>query len=75
MSGLSLGAKVGFNGNYAPLRPASAQPSTAPTNISQLAYGINGSGVPSDGTTAYGSIAVGVIALAAMVYLWWSLPR
>lgn len=75
MPGLQLGAKVGFNGNYSPLRPASAQPSTAPTNISQIAYGINGSGSPQDSTTAYGSIAVGFVALAAMVYLWWSLPR
>lgn len=75
MSGLNLGVKAGFSGNYSPMRPASAQPSTAPSNISQLAYGINGSGAVQDSTTAYGSVAVGVIALAALVYLWWSLPR
>lgn len=82
MAGLSLGtgltvrsAMGNGSGNYAPLTPASATPPTAP--IAQQAYGISGSGANTwDGSIAWvGSVGIGVAAVAALVYLWWSLPR
>lgn len=80
MAGLSLRTGVSANGslgtgNYAPLTPASASPSTAP--IANQAYGISGSGADTynDNVAWVGSVAFGVVALAALVYLWWSLPR
>jgi len=78
-AGLSLrtGFSAGGNvGTYTPMTPASATPSTASQTIAQRAYGISGSGTsPGDGVAAIGSVGVGVIALAALVYLYLSLPR
>lgn len=82
MSGLSLyaggmaGARAGGSGsgNYTPTTPASAQAPTA--NIANQAFGIDGSGSDfSDNVAWIGSISVGVIAVVALAYLWWSLPR
>lgn len=76
MSGLMLRANLGGGGNYTPLRPASASPpTTSAGNISQLAYGMNGSGQPEKTTAGYGAVGVGVFAIAALIYIWWSLPR
>jgi hypothetical protein len=80
--GLSLmtraGGSVGFaagNGNYTPLSPGSAVPPTAP--IAAQAYGISGSGAStwSPRVCHYGSMGVGLVSIAILVYLWWSLPR
>lgn len=74
MSGLNL--RMGAGVSYAPLTPASASPSTATSTISQAAYGINGSGMSNGSQVAgMGSVIVGAIALAALIYMWWSLPR
>lgn len=77
MAGLLLSAGVRAGGNATPLTPASATGSTSnPGSIAQQAYGITGSGVDTQRSIAgYGSVAVGIVALAALVYLWWSLPR
>lgn len=76
MAGLSLQTGVRAGASYTPLTPAAAKSSTAPSNIGQAAYGISGSGAGNGPRTAsYGSMAVGYIAIAALVYLWWSLPR
>jgi hypothetical protein len=78
MSGLSLRTSLSAGaGSYTPMTPASASPSTASPTIAQSAFGISGTGGYTGGpsTAAYGSIGVGVLALAALVYLWWSLPR
>jgi hypothetical protein len=80
MAGLSLstglsGHAQGNIGSYTPMTPAAAQ-STAGQRIAQKAYGITGTGVSTGASVAgYGSVGVGVAALAALVYLWWSLPR
>lgn len=77
MAGLSLstGVRGTVGGNYSPMTPAAAQSPTSGT-IGQKAYGIRGTGVDTGSNVAgYGSTAVGVLALAALVYLWWSLPR
>lgn len=75
MSGLSL--RTGVSSSYTPMTPASAQPSTSGMNsIAQKAYGIAGSGISGGSpTAAYGSVSIGALALAALVYIWWSLPR
>lgn len=77
MSGLSLRTGISVGGSYTPMTPASALPSTAtPSTIAQKAYGVNGDGSSDQRkTAAYGSVSIGVIAVAALVYLWWSLPR
>lgn len=77
MSGLSLRTGFSAGGSYTPMTPASAVPSTAHATIAQRAYGISGSGGTDGGDAfpAIGSVGVGVIALAGLVYLWWSLPR
>lgn len=78
-AGLSLRTGVsGSVGNYSPMTPASANPSTANATIAQKAYGITGTGTSTDGgspVAGYGSVGVGIFALAALCYLWWSLPR
>lgn len=79
MAGLVLRANLGGGGSaggYTPFTPAATNaPTTSAGNISQLAYGINGGGTPQKTTAGYGSVAVGIVAIAALVYIWWSLPR
>lgn len=77
MAGLLLNAGVRAGGNATPLTPASASASTSNAgSIGQQAYGITGSGVDTERAVAgYGSLIVGIVAMAAMAYLWWSLPR
>ena len=78
MSGLSLRTGLSAGASYTPMTPASAQPSTSGSmTIAQKAYGIQGSGVADSGpaTAGFGSVTVGIVAIAALVYLWWSLPR
>jgi|GraSoi2013_100cm_1033763.scaffolds.fasta_scaffold01979_7 hypothetical protein len=78
MSGMSL--QTGINGrgsaSYTPMTPGAANPSTAGSTIAQKAYGISGTGAGAGPTTAaFGSVSIGALALAALVFLWWSLPR
>lgn len=79
MAGLSLRGNLGGGGSiggYTPLLPASASaPTTSAGNISQLAYGISGDGSPERTTAGYGAVGVGIVAIAALIYIWWSLPR
>lgn len=78
MAGILL--RQNFNAgvsNYTPLTPASAAPpSSNAGSIGQMAYGISGTGAADTRPVAgIGSVCVGTIALLALVYLWWSLPR
>ena len=81
MSGLMLRTGVSASlgsGTYTPMTPAAANPSTAMTGtIAQKAFGLSGSGasVGMNGRPAYGSVGIGAAAMAALIYLWWSLPR
>lgn len=77
MAGLVLNAGVRAGSNYSPLTPASASAASSNSgSIGQQAYGITGSGVDTERAIAgYGSLIVGVVAMVAMAYLWWSLPR
>jgi len=41
-----------------------------------MAYGINGSGADDERKVAgYGTVGVGIASLAALVFIWYSLPR
>ena len=79
MPGLVLKTGISARGsaNYTPMTPAAASaPSAGNTSIGTLAYGVSGDGTTNDSKTAgYGSVAVGTIAAALLVYIWWSLPR
>lgn len=77
MAGMTLRTNLAAGGSYTPMTPASAQPSTSGANsIAQKAYGISGTGTGNGtSTAAVGSVSLGIVALAALVYLWWSLPR
>lgn len=77
MSGLSLRTGLNVGGSYTPMTPASASPPSAGGGtIGQKAYGISGAGDSGNPAIAgYGSVSVGVVALIALVYFWWSLPR
>jgi hypothetical protein len=78
-AGLSLRTGVsGSVGNYSPMTPASSGPPSGSATIAQKAYGITGTGTPTDGgspVAGYGSVGLGCVALGALIYLWWSLPR
>lgn len=80
MAGLML--STGLNGwaggrtnSYTPLTPASAVSPTA--NISNQAYGISGSGADTwnSNTAWFGCVGLGTLAVAALVFIYWSLPR
>lgn len=77
MSGLSLRTGISAGGSYTPMTPASATPpSVSGATIGQRAYGISGTGNNDQRAVAgVGSVSVGVLALAALIYFWWSLPR
>lgn len=79
MPGLNLrgGASVG----YSPMTPAAATTSTGngmprSSTVSQMAYGINGTGAQSlESAPAYISVGAGLTAVAILVFIWYSLPR
>ena len=75
-AGLSLRTGISAGGSYTPMTPAAANTSTART-IAQSAYGVSGTGVSNNSgdIPGYGSVGVGALALAGLIFLWWSLPR
>lgn len=80
MSGMSLNMGLGssvFTQGY----PGAATPAAAgaspqgPTTIGQKAFGIT-TGAPNvPGTSGNALITGGGLALALLVFIWWSLPR
>jgi len=76
MPGLSLRTSAAGTASYTPMTPAAANPPTANSTIAQKAYGITGTGNSYGSAIAgTGAVCVGVVAIASLVYLWWSLPR
>ena len=80
MSGLSLNMGLGssvFSQGY----PGGATPAAAnaspqgPTSIGQKAFGIVGGGGGVPRTSGIALVTVGTFSLAALVFIWWSLPR
>lgn len=76
MPGMSLQTGLTARGAYSPMTPPAAMSPTSRPTIAQAAYGVNGTG-GSGGprTAAFGTVIVGYASIAALVYLWWSLPR
>lgn len=79
MAGLQLRAGLSGGAGYTPMSVTAAGSPTSmtgtPPSIAQQAFGISTGADTSRSVAGYGSVCVGVVALAAMVYLWWSLPR
>jgi hypothetical protein len=77
MPGLSLNVRGGIGGGFTPLTPASASASTSYAGaIADKAYGISGSGQAVGPKTAgLGSTGIGLLSVAALVFIWYSLPR
>lgn len=77
MPGMSLKTGLNIGGSYTPLTPAATTSPSARPTIAQQAYGVAGAGVNGVGprTAAYGSVGMGIVAVVALTFLWWSLPR
>ena len=83
MAGMNLRGNAGFSaGTYAPWTPAAANSPTAggvmggPQTVSQMAYGINGSGSAQvSAIPSYGAVGAGIAAVAILAFIWYSLPR
>lgn len=79
MAGLVLRAGLNTGAAYTPMTPAAAGSPTSmtggPPSIAQQAFGVTSGADDQRAIAGYGSVAVGIVALAAMVYIWWSLPR
>lgn len=77
MPGMNLMTGLSMGGSYTPMTPASTTAPSARPTIAQQAYGIAGAGVNGVGprTAAYGGVGLGLVAVTALAFLWWSLPR
>lgn len=66
----SFGARwpgtAGTNANASPQGPATA---------AQAGFGVSAGGGGRVDSKTYGVLSVGTLALAALIYIWWSLPR
>jgi hypothetical protein len=72
MAGLNLQTGLRIGGASTPVNPAATP--TAPRTIAEQAYGIGSSG-SGPRTAALGGISIGILALGAMIFIWWSLPQ
>ena len=80
MAGLQLGSGIQgsvFGGGWPGYTGGSAVPTATtvpegPSTITQAAYGVPGTGTRGKGLSA---AAIGTAAVAALVFIWWSLPR
>jgi hypothetical protein len=72
-----LGASVfagGYNGAMTPTATP-ASPQASGLTVGQKAFGITAGGDVGPRTAAYGTIGGGALAVAALIFIWWSLPR
>ena len=78
---MSLHLDMGLNGGLTTAGmpgaslPAAAQQATGPRSIGQQAFGIVGGDQQGGNVPLYAAIGGGSFALAALVFIWWSLPR
>ena len=80
MAGLSLGTGLSgsvFAGGYPGYANASVPGASTvpegPMTITQQAYGVPGAG--GGGPKGLTAAAIGTAAVAALIFIWWSLPR
>lgn len=72
-----LGASVfggGFDGAMTPTATP-ASPQASGLTVGQKAFGITAGGSVGPRTAAYGTIGGGALAVFALIFIWWSLPR
>lgn len=71
-----LGASV-FAGGYdgAALPAAAGASPQGPTTVGQKAFGIVAGNDSSPRTCGVALVSAGTLSLAALVFIWWSLPR
>lgn len=73
---MGLGGSVFTPGYGAAATPAAAGASPqGPTTIGQKAFGVVTGGSGEYGTAHVALIGGGGLALAALIFIWWSLPR
>jgi hypothetical protein len=76
MAGLRLMTALDTGANYTPSTPASASRPGGKTSIGTKAFGINATGASYGPRTAAVSVTTaGIISTAALLFIWWSLPR
>lgn len=80
MAGLSLNTGLtgsvfsnGYPGYNSAAVPAATTVPEGPSTITQMAYGVPGTG--AGGRKGLTAAALGTLALVALGFLWWSLPR
>jgi hypothetical protein len=68
---------TGMGANFPGVNGTNAQASPqGPRTAAQAGFGVSaGGGGVGLSATAAGVLSVGTLALAALVYIWWSLPR
>ena len=67
--GFAMGAWPGTNGTAANASPQ------GPSTASAAAYGTTAGGGGGPDGMVLGVLSVSTLALAALIYIWWSLPR
>lgn len=80
MSGMSLRTGVSIGASFNPSLPVAAKSPSAPNGnshrtMAQRAYGISGGKFVGKPHAAAGAVGFGIFSLAALVFIWWSLPR
>lgn len=71
-----LGASVFASGYPGASVPAAAGASPqGPSTVGQQAFGIVAGDTGGSRTSGYAIIGGGTLALALMIFIWWSLPR
>ena len=79
MSGMSLRTAVSAGASFSPGMPVAASTPSAggmsKKTIGQQAYGVSSGANVGPARVAIGSVTVGMLSFAALVFIWWSLPR
>lgn len=72
-----LGASVFANGYPGAAVPAAgpASPQASGMTVGQQAFGVVAGDSSGPNTSLYAAIGGGALALGALVFIWWSLPR
>lgn len=71
---LVLGSSFGANWPGVAGTNASASPQ-GPATAAQAGFGVQAGGGGRMDAKTMGVLSVGTLALAALIYIWWSLPR
>jgi hypothetical protein len=74
--GLGINGSVFANGwPGAAMTPGASTVPEGPSTITQQAFGVPGPGSGGGRRRGLTAAGIGTLALAALVFIWWSLPR